>query len=553
MRVTIVKELFEAVGAARMKKFGLSTDHYRWSTRHDVNLKNLELDDVVALIDLCEPHERAVKGTRRVVSDCRVWLKALDGDDVKVRRVQQFEDVAREWCRKLPHKLLYREESGVWLPYLVNGIDYTAPDRYHGEYVTVDLIYQRLGKAKEWTRSFNWGDLQGRTCKEVFAEAGLFPETSEMREDHAAALERYGDLHARVGLQVLGRGSAEELQARAEWWWRSSSREVLLERDGLPSRMVVDVFREDDGADDRGREATLSGIWRGDPDDEDDDVDTEDEDGKQLAIPIHPHVVCFDLRRHMRLVVHVGNLEVYEYDRSLDAKLVLPDTTTRLIRMLLSSSSEFKDIVGSKGGGVVILCAGSPGTGKTLTAEVYAESLGRPLYSVQCSQLGTDPDDLEKNLLIIFARAQRWNAILLLDEADVYVMTRGKDLAQNAIVGVFLRTLEYYRGVLFMTTNRSDLVDDAVASRCVARVDYEAPGRELLARIWEVLALSAGIVLGKKVIAAAVEEWPDIVGRDVKNMLKLGQMMATEAGRPIDYEMLRFVKQFKPTQGAARP
>ena len=45
----------------------------------------------------------------------------------------------------------------------------------------------------------------------------------------------------------------------------------------------------------------------------------------------------------------------------------------------------------------------------------------RPLYSVQCSQLGLEPADLERELLKIFTRAARWNAILLLDEADVYI------------------------------------------------------------------------------------------------------------------------------------
>ena len=98
----------------------------------------------------------------------------------------------------------------------------------------------------------------------------------------------------------------------------------------------------------------------------------------------------------------------------------------------------------------------------------------RPLYSVQCSQLGLEPADLERELLKIFTRAARWNAILLLDEADVYIHRRGSDIQQNAIVGVFLRVLEYYSGVMFLTTNRAELVDDAIASRCLARIDYQS-------------------------------------------------------------------------------
>src|SRR6185295_19284784 len=104
-------------------------------------------------------------------------------------------------------------------------------------------------------------------------------------------------------------------------------------------------------------------------------------------------------------------------------------------------------IVAGKTGGTIVFCTGEPGTGKTLTGEVFSEVIKRPLYVVQCSQLGTDEEELEKQLKKVLRRAQRWGAILLIDEADVYVRERGDDIQQNAIVGVFLRVLEYYRGI----------------------------------------------------------------------------------------------------------
>src|SRR5262249_32595127 len=115
-------------------------------------------------------------------------------------------------------------------------------------------------------------------------------------------------------------------------------------------------------------------------------------------------------------------------DTDLATKLVLPEETTQLVDMLVSNRGFFRDIVAGKSGGSIILCAGPAGVGKTLTAEVYSESKERALYSVQCSQLGLTPGELEGELHKIFARAQRWHAILLLDEADVYVMKRGTDL-----------------------------------------------------------------------------------------------------------------------------
>jgi SpoVK/Ycf46/Vps4 family AAA+-type ATPase len=114
----------------------------------------------------------------------------------------------------------------------------------------------------------------------------------------------------------------------------------------------------------------------------------------------------FDLQRHLRLRVHIGQLTEYEYDPNLGDKLVLPVEQRALIDILLAQKEGgFKDIIQGKGAGAVIFSAGPPGTGKTLTAEAYAEVTARPLYTVQCSQLGTNPNRLEDNLLKTFARS----------------------------------------------------------------------------------------------------------------------------------------------------
>jgi SpoVK/Ycf46/Vps4 family AAA+-type ATPase len=262
-------------------------------------------------------------------------------------------------------------------------------------------------------------------------------------------------------------------------------------------------------------------------------------------------VMCFDLNRHARVKLYVDQLTRYEYRTDLGDKLILPADVRGLVDLLVGHKGGFEDIIAGKSGGAIILCAGSPGTGKTLTAQVYSEAMSRPLYSVQCSQLGVDPESLEKELLIVFARAARWNAILLLDEADVYVAARGRDLTQNAIVGVFLRILEYYSGVLFLTTNRADLVDDAVASRCLARIDYAVPSPADQAKIWRTLADTSGVRMADAEIAKIVERFPYLSGRDVKNLLKLGSMVAGVRGGPVTADVIAGVKPFKPTADPA--
>lgn len=206
---------------------------------------------------------------------------------------------------------------------------------------------------------------------------------------------------------------------------------------------------------------------------------------------------------------------------------MLPELTKTLINSLVESAAAvMEDIVAGKTGGVVIGATGAPGTGKTLTAEVYSEHIKRPLYNVQCSQLGTNEVQLEKKLNVVLARASRWGAILLIDEADVYVRARGDDIQQNAIVGVFLRLLERYRGVLFLTSNRATEIDDAILSRMIAHVRYELPDAVALAKIWKVLSENYAVSLSDAEIAELVKEFPRASGRNVKTLLKLATILA---------------------------
>jgi len=114
---------------------------------------------------------------------------------------------------------------------------------------------------------------------------------------------------------------------------------------------------------------------------------------------------------------------------------------------------------------------------------------------------------------------------------------------------VLLRVLEYYRGVMFLTTNRADIVDDAVASRCIARLDYDVPPVEDQRRIWRILADTSGLEIGDEVIDAIVAKYPRLSGRDVKNILKLAAMVAAAQEVPITMELIEFAKRFKPTAG----
>lgn len=105
---------------------------------------------------------------------------------------------------------------------------------------------------------------------------------------------------------------------------------------------------------------------------------------------------------------------------------------------------------------------------------------------ISAGELGNDATLLEMRLAEIFTMANRWNAVLLLDEADVYVEQRApQDLNRNALVCVFLRKLEYYQGILILTTNRVTTIDEAVASRIHLALPYSNLSGFARSAVWQ--------------------------------------------------------------------
>ena len=93
------------------------------------------------------------------------------------------------------------------------------------------------------------------------------------------------------------------------------------------------------------------------------------------------------------------------------------------------------DIIKGKGEGKIFLLHGPPGTGKTLSAEVVAELTERPLLSLTCGDLGTTAVDVESNLNYWMWYGELWGAVILLDEADIYLESRElNEVERNSLV-----------------------------------------------------------------------------------------------------------------------
>ena len=164
--------------------------------------------------------------------------------------------------------------------------------------------------------------------------------------------------------------------------------------------------------------------------------------------------------------------------------------------------------------------SGSPGVGKTLTVEGLSEYLERPLYAVRytlhlviltfqisAGELGQDAKTLEEKLTTIFRLAHHWKAILLLDKADVFVQSRSFVNQHNALVSVFLRTLEYYRGIMVLTTNHVKDIDDAIHSRISMGLHYGPLGFDTRKTIWESFLKKAATTKGRAEYTAGDLDW----------------------------------------------
>ena len=170
-----------------------------------------------------------------------------------------------------------------------------------------------------------------------------------------------------------------------------------------------------------------------------------------------------------------------------DAKSMIKALSHRYTMQSQTGNAWSADFIRNKGEGQIFLLHGKPGVGKTTTAECVAEITRRPLVSLTCGDLGMEPEMLERELMKWLRLATSWEAILLLDEADVYLEARiSQDLQRNTLVSIFLRALEYYQGLLFLTTNRVGTFDDAFVSRIHVVIHYPDFTTEQRGQIWDI-------------------------------------------------------------------
>ncbi|KAK3109650.1 hypothetical protein LTR53_016861, partial [Teratosphaeriaceae sp. CCFEE 6253] len=331
-------------------------------------------------------------------------------------------------------------------------------------------------------------------------------------------------------------------------------------------------------------------------------ADEEDEENKRVTLSEEQKMICtplvrgYALKEKMWLNFFVNAVNEIDFSSRAFDSLVLPKNQKELILGFTATQqsyrSQFDDVIEGKGRGIILLLCGPPGVGKTLTAESVAEEMKVPLYMMSAGDLGLDPRHVEAKLQGILDMCTRWNAILLLDEADVFLEERSlHELERNKLVSIFLRVLEYYEGIMFLTTNRVQTFDAAFQSRIHISLNYQELDGKSRKTVWQnflkqhdiaqasarerpVKALISAAKTNGHVSASPTDQSDGTAaaaekalhhqrtlpheitdrdlkklcemsmnGRQIKNILKTAQLLASKRGEGLSYEHVRTVME----------
>jgi AAA+ superfamily predicted ATPase len=249
-----------------------------------------------------------------------------------------------------------------------------------------------------------------------------------------------------------------------------------------------------------------------------------------------PCVYGFSLSDKKWFMLNVNQLSPIIFVKNAFEMVVAKESSKSLLRAVVTNykKSQNLDFISGKANGVIINLHGPSGTGKTVTCEAIAEELELPLYSVAAGELGTSPERLEYHLREVLRNGARWNAILLLDEADIFLERRDhSDIKRNAMVGIFLRYLEYHTGVLFLTTNRIDSYDEAFQTRILLKIHYDNLTPQAKKTIWRNFLDRGG---ENTVTSTDIDYFVNhmkVNAREIRNVVRMAICIAAQTDEPV--------------------
>lgn len=488
-------------------------DTLDWSIKyyidHDYNLNidNYNIKELIIIRDAL----KKVKA-RKFVKQIDLIISILNNtSDTVIEDLEIFQSILIKVVQETKHKWLFIDEDicgrQFFIPYFLYNVCYEPAYKdkdgyYYEAKVVIELHSNLYNGFKKKLKTFYINNINGRNIYKILKDVNMYIENDELYDDYNKTNVIYENRLLEQGKQYK---CTQYLNANS--YYTSAFRSINANDTVKKYYRVVNDTKLNDSYYNK-KESSHLYI----------------EDKQEYDIPMLPFIRVYNLDTYDNCYCHVDDIEDYEYDLTLKDKLVLPESHKNLLDILVNHSSILKgDIIDNKGNGTVVILEGPPGCGKTLTTEVYSELIQKPLYRVSTGQLGINPNDIEKNLSVVLNRANRLGCILLLDECEIFVRKRNEDITQNAIVASFLRQIEYFDGILFLTSNRIKDVDEAILSRCIAAIKYEPPTVENAKKIWKIIAKQFNLEneVNDTMINTLIKIFPNAVGRDIKELLKL--------------------------------
>lgn len=198
------------------------------------------------------------------------------------------------------------------------------------------------------------------------------------------------------------------------------------------------------------------------------------------------------------LFFDIGELAACVEPRFIDERLILPrkqgiqfEEQLAAMRSLTKVHYNWGTARAWNEGGITVLFAGPPGTGKTMAAEIMAQQLKLPMYRIDLSQVVNKYiGETEKNLKRIFDAAEISDMVLFFDEADSLFGKRtevsdSRDRYANLEVSYLLERMERFKGLAILATNRKRDLDEAFLRRIRYIIDFPVPEEMQRAEIWK--------------------------------------------------------------------
>lgn len=280
-------------------------------------------------------------------------------------------------------------------------------------------------------------------------------------------------------------------------------------------------------------------------------MENGDPPDRNFEFLLPPKIKGFNLRTKKWFDLVADRISDVKWNKEAFSKVVIQREYKDLIWALVSNQLESEkntDLIEGKGNGLILLLHGGPGTGKTLTAESVAEIAEKPLYRVTCGDVGTKAEEVEKYLESVLYLGKLWGCVVLLDEADIFLQQRNlEDLHRNALVSVFLRVLEYYEGILILTSNRVGTFDEAFKSRIQLAIQY--PELDSLQRfcIWQNFFDRLDSIDNEAINLADLRHHlhdlkeEGMNGRQIRNAITTARQYAKWQETTLDYKILKKV------------